>query len=216
MTKARPVAGDIPRGHAFLAALRPFIWRRGLDFAAIADLRAMKRRIDTHRGFTADAGLAGFDVKLGPGGIREIEFTAQTLQLVWGGRSPTLRDPTTIGALRGLVRAGHLGRRAAAELTVAYRWLRRVEHRLQMVNDRQTHVIPEKPDELARFAVFFGCRDADALAALMARQLARVRARYAEVFETVPDPAGQVHRGFAGPPRPQPTHPPPAASAQAH
>ncbi len=195
MIKARPVAGDIPRGQAFLAAIRPFVWRRQLDFAAIADLHAMKRRIDTHRGFapgTPAAGLAGHDVKLGPGGIREVEFAVQTLQLVWGGREPFVRDGTTLGALRRLVRAGHVSRRAAAELAVAYRLLRRVEHRLQMVADRQTHLLPDKPEELTRFAVFLGCADADALAALLGRHMAHVRARYAAVFETVPDPQGPV------------------------
>ncbi len=212
MTKARPVAGDLALGHSFLAAIRPFIWRRRLDFAAISDLHAMKRRIDSHRGFGPGAsvhglgrGLAGFDIKLGPGGIREIEFAVQTLQLVWGGRNPLLRDPTTLGALRRLVRAGHLGSRAAAELTVAYRLLRRVEHRLQMVADRQTHAMPEQPDELARFAVFMGCRDADALAALLGRHMARVRARYAEVFETVPDPGGAEPLDLAGPDLPEAT-----------
>ncbi len=206
MTKARPVAGDIALGHAFLVAIRPFVWRRRLDFAAIADLHAMKRRIDSHHGFTAlsqdkggTEGLAGLDVKLGPGGIREVEFAAQTLQLVWGGRNPGLRDLTTLGALRGLVRAGHLGRRAAAELAVAYRLLRRIEHRLQMVADRQTHTMPEKPEELARFAVFMGCTDVAALGALMGVHMGRVRARYAEVFETVPDAPGAEPLDLAGP-----------------
>ena len=192
MTKARPVAGDIARGEAFLGDIRSFIWRRNLDFAAIADLHAMKRRIDTHRGFSPGGvtdGLPGYDLKLGPGGIREIEFAAQTLLLVWGGRDPILRDPTTLGALRRLHRAGHLSRRAAAELTVAYRLLRRVEHRLQMVADRQVHALPEKPDDLARFATFLGCPDVPALAALLQPHMDRVRARYAAVFETVPDPA---------------------------
>ncbi len=191
MIKARPVAGDLAVGAAFLAAIRPFIWRRGLDFAAIADIHAMKRRINQHRGLALPRGLdglAGYDLKLGQGGIREIEFAAQTLQLVWGGRDPALRDPTTLGALRRLVRAGHLPRRAAAELTVAYRVLRRAEHRLQMVADRQTHALPAKPDELARFAVFMGCPDTDALARHLLRHMDRVRARYAEVFEDVPDP----------------------------
>ena len=208
MTKARPVAGDIALGHAFLGAIRPFIWRRRLDFAAIADLHAMKRRIDTHRGFTPGApagGPAGLDVKLGPGGIREIEFAAQTLQLVWGGRNPRLRDLTTLGALRGLVRAGHLGRRAAAELAVAYRLLRRIEHRLQMVADRQTHTMPEKPEDLERFAVFMGCRDGAALAVLMDRHMSRVRTRYAEVFETVPDAPGVEPLDLAGPDLPPAT-----------
>jgi glutamate-ammonia-ligase adenylyltransferase len=209
MTKARPIAGDIRRGDAFLAAIRPFVWRRRLDFAAIADLHAMKRRIDTHRGFSSGrpaTQLAGYDVKLGPGGIREIEFAAQTLQLVWGGRDPGLRAMTTLGALRGLVRAGRLGRRAAAELTVAYRVLRRIEHRLQMVADRQTHTMPEKPEELQRFAVFLGCADEAALTVLMNRHMAHVRARYAEVFETVPDPQGaEPPLDLAGPDLPETT-----------
>ena len=105
MIKARPVAGDLALGAAFLEAIRPFVWRRGLDFAAVADIHAMKRRIDQHKGGAlADAAdplarIAGHNVKLGEGGIREIEFLAQTLQLVWGGRDPGLRVPTTLGAL---------------------------------------------------------------------------------------------------------------------
>jgi len=191
MIKARPVAGDLAVGAAFLEAIRPFIWRRGLDFAAIADIHAMKRRINQHRGMALPNGLhglAGYDLKIGQGGIREIEFAAQTLQLVWGGRDPTLRDPTTLGALRRLTRAGHLPRRACAELSVAYRVLRGAEHRLQMVADRQTHALPTKPDELARFATFMGCADTGALAQHLLRHMDRVRARYAEVFEAVPDP----------------------------
>ena len=201
MTKARPVAGDVACGEAFLAAIRPFIWRRRPDFAAIADLHAMKRRIDTHRGFTPGAQstvLAGADLKLGPGGIREIEFAVQTLQLVWGGRDPYLRDPTTLGALRRLARAGHLTRRGAAELTVAYRVLRRAEHRLQMVADRQTHALPEKAEDLDRFALFLGCPGVEALAALLDTHRRRVRTRYAEVFETVPDPQGPAPLDLAG------------------
>ncbi len=199
MTKARPVAGDLALGAAFLDAIRPFIWRRGLDFAAIADIHAMKRRINDHHGDhrgdhrglgSGRIELAGHDVKLGQGGIREIEFAAQTLQLVWGGRDPQLRDPTTLGALRRLVRAGRLERRAAAELAVAYRVLRRVEHRLQMVADRQTHLIPAKPAELARFAVFMGCADAEALSGFLLHHMGRVRRRYAAVFEAVPEPTG--------------------------
>ncbi len=189
MIKARPIAGDLATGAGFLAAIRPFVWRRGLDFAAISDIHAMKRRIDDHRG--APPGLAGFDVKLGRGGIREIEFLAQTLQLVWGGRDPALRVQTTVGALRLLARAGRLPVGAAAELMRAYRWLRRVEHRLQMVADRQTHTLPAKPDELARFAVFMGASSTGAFLTALQQQLNIVRARYAEVFVAVPsDPTG--------------------------
>jgi glutamate-ammonia-ligase adenylyltransferase len=187
MLKARPVAGDLVAGQGFLDAIRPFIWRRGLDFAAVADIQAMKRRIDVHRGDGARpvAAIGGFDLKLGQGGIREIEFLAQTLQLVWGGRDPMLRDPTTLGALRVLARAGHISRAGAGELAEAYVLLRRLEHRVQMVADRQTHVLPQGGAELDRFAVFFGLADGAALARLLGGHLACVRRRYAEVFETV-------------------------------
>ena len=193
MIKARPVAGDLAMGDGFLEAIRPFVWRRGLDFAAVADIHAMKRRIDAHKGGGLGgqrdpvARIVGHNVKLGEGGIREIEFLAQTLQMVWGGRDPLLRDPTTLGALRLLARAGHVPRPAAAELATAYRFLRGVEHRLQMVNDRQVHALPERPAELARFAVFMGFADAAAFAETLLGHFGRVRARYAEVFEQVPD-----------------------------
>jgi [glutamine synthetase] adenylyltransferase / [glutamine synthetase]-adenylyl-L-tyrosine phosphorylase len=193
MIKARPVAGDLGLGMAFLEAIRPFVWRRGLDFAAVADIHAMKRRIDEHRGGAlADAPdpvsrIAGHNVKLGEGGIREIEFLAQTLQLVWGGRDPSLRVPTTLGALRLLVRAGHVPRHAERELATAYRFLRRVEHRLQMIADRQIHELPQRPAELERFATFMGYLDATAFATDLLRHLHQVRMRYAEVFELVPD-----------------------------
>ena len=193
MIKARPVAGDIPMGVSFLAEIRPFIWRRGLDFASVADIQAMKQRIDTHKGGALSnardpvARIAGHNVKLGEGGIREIEFLAQTLQLVWGGRDPALRVPTTLGALKLLVRAGHVPRAAARELTRSYRFLRQVEHRLQMVADRQTHDIPEKPADLHRVALFLGYADAHAFALSLLDHLRRVRARYADVFDAVPD-----------------------------
>ena len=197
MVKARPVAGDLALGAGFLDAIRPFVWRRGLDFAAVADIHAMKRRIDAHRGgaLVADgdpvARVAGHNVKLGEGGIREIEFLVQTLQLVWGGRDPGLRDPTTLGALGLLARAGHMPRRAAGELADAYRFLRTVEHRLQMVADRQTHSLPEQPDRLHAFAVFIGYADAGAFARALIDKLDRVRARYAAVFEQVPEPLAE-------------------------
>jgi glutamate-ammonia-ligase adenylyltransferase len=192
MIKARPVAGDLALGSAFLEAIRSFVWRRGLDFAAVADIHAMKRRIDEYKGGSladsADplARIAGHNVKLGEGGIREIEFLAQTLQLVWGGRDPALRVPTTLGALRMLVRAGHVPRSAGRELGAAYRFLRRVEHRLQMTADRQVHELPQRPAELAGFATFMGYNEAGEFAAQLLYHLHQVRARYVEVFELVP------------------------------
>jgi glutamate-ammonia-ligase adenylyltransferase len=210
MVKARPVAGDLALGREFLEAIRPFVWRRGLDFAAVADIHAMKRRIDTqtlarsrskHGAVERPTGdavtrIAGHNVKLGEGGIREIEFVAQTLQLVWGGRDPGLRVPATIGALRALARAGLLARRTTTELTASYRYLRQVEHRIQMVADRQTHTLPEKPEDLARIAVFMGCADAPEFAETLLRHLRRVRRDYRAVFEQVPDLPASA--GFAG------------------
>ncbi len=194
MLKARPVAGDIPVGAAFLEAIRPFIWRKGLDFAAIADIAAMKRRMDARSG-SDPAGhdakaLAGFNVKLGRGGIREIEFLTQTLQLVWGGRDPSLRLPQTLTALRGLARAGHLPRAALRELTNAYSALRLIEHRLQMVEDRQTHCLPPSVAALDQFAVFLGLPDAQTLARGLATHLAAVRRRYRAVFDIIPGSGG--------------------------
>ena len=194
MIKARPVAGDLALGWRFLEAIRPFIWRRGLDFAAVADIHAMKRRIDAHKGTALTASrdpvarIAGHNVKLGEGGIREIEFMAQTLQLVWGGRDPTFRTPMTLAALRLLSRAGLVPARAATELSTAYRFLRQVEHRLQMVADRQTHEVPKAPADIARIATFMGYPDSAAFAKALLRQLGRVRAHYRDVFALVPEP----------------------------
>ena len=204
MIKARPVAGDLALGARFLEAIRPFVWRRGLDFAAVADIHAMKLRIDQHRGTALTASLdpvariAGHNVKLGEGGIREIEFMAQTLQLVWGGRDPSFRTPITLTALRLFARAGLIPVPAAAELATAYRFLRRVEHRLQMVADRQTHGIPTAPSDIVRIAVFMGYASSTAFANALLRQLGRVRARYKAVFELLPDmPAGGGPGGLA-------------------
>jgi glutamate-ammonia-ligase adenylyltransferase len=193
MIKARPVAGDLALGAGFLGEIRPFVWRRGLDFAAVADIHAMRRRIDAHRGGALDptraalARIAGHNIKLGEGGIREIEFLTQTLQLVWGGRDPGLRDPTTLGALTLLTRAGLVAEEARAELTESYAYLRRLEHRLQMINDRQTHDVPAKAEELDRVAIFMGRADASEFAGELLGHLGRVRARYAEVFTLLPE-----------------------------
>ncbi|MEN0076167.1 MAG: bifunctional [glutamine synthetase] adenylyltransferase/[glutamine synthetase]-adenylyl-L-tyrosine phosphorylase [Paracraurococcus sp.] len=208
MIKARPVAGDRALGEHFLREIRPFVWRRHLDFAAVADIHSIKRQIHVHkraRGAGATIALAGHDVKLGRGGIREIEFTAQVLQLIWGGRDPALRDPTTLGALSALAAAGRLDRRAAADLADAYVFLRTLEHRLQMVADRQTHRLPEDPAGLARIASFMGYDSADAFAAAFMAHLGRVERHYESFFETAPplsveapDGAGTGNLVFTG------------------
>ncbi|MCS6932430.1 MAG: bifunctional [glutamine synthetase] adenylyltransferase/[glutamine synthetase]-adenylyl-L-tyrosine phosphorylase [Acetobacteraceae bacterium] len=190
MSKARPVAGDRAAGEAFLAEIKPFVWRRHLDFAMMSDIAAVRRQIHAARaarGAHAEVRLPGLDIKLGRGGIREIEFVAQVLQLIWGGRDPALRDPTTLGALAGLSAAGRLDRRAAADLADAYNLLRTVEHRLQMIEDRQTHRLPEDPAGMARLASFLGFPDAAAFEAALAAHLHRVAGHYARLFDAAPE-----------------------------
>ncbi len=198
MIKARPVAADRAAGEAFLREIRPFVWRRHLDFAAVADIHSIKRQIHAHKGAKGahdTVQLAGHDVKLGRGGIREIEFTAQVLQLIWGGRDPALRDHTTLGALAALAGAGKIDRRAAADLADAYGFLRQLEHRLQMVADRQTHRLPEDSEGLARIASFLGYPDADAFAADFTRHLRRVEQHYGQMFEAEPTLAADAVQG---------------------
>lgn len=185
MIKARPVAGDIDAGTAFLKSLVPFIWRKNLDFAAIQDIHSIKRQINAHKGGSAIA-VAGHNVKLGRGGIREIEFYAQTQQLIWGGRVPDVRVSTTRAALDALVQLGQVERQDAEDLLAAYRELRRIEHRLQMIADEQTHSIPSTPDGIKTLACFLGYADADAFSAAVMALLHTVEDHYAALFEEAP------------------------------
>jgi glutamate-ammonia-ligase adenylyltransferase len=158
MIKAHPVAGNRAVGEAFLGDLTPYIWRKHLDFAAIHDIHSIKRQIDAYRGGSA-VKVLGHNVKLGRGGIREIEFFAQTQQLIFGGRNPTLRRRATCETLRALAAAGHVTPSTADELIEAYGFLRKVEHRLQMVDDRQTHSLPNDETGVAALATFLGYPD---------------------------------------------------------
>jgi glutamate-ammonia-ligase adenylyltransferase len=185
LIKARPIAGDIAAGESFLASLSPFIWRKYLDFAAIADIHAMKRQIHAVRGFGQIA-VAGHDIKVGRGGIREIEFFAQTQQLIAGGRQPALRVPETLVALQRLSAAGWIGDDVRDDLDAAYRFLRHVEHRLQMIGDEQTQRLPEDPDKLAALANFCRFPDAPAFASRLTAELERVQAHYVRLFEQSP------------------------------
>ncbi len=141
LIKARACAGDIKAGEAILAQLAPFIWRKYLDYAAVADIEALKRQIHAYRGHE-DIAVEGHNIKLGRGGIREIEFFVQTQQLVAGGRHPELRGRETLPTLAALAEGGWIGADARADLDAAYRFLRTIEHRLQMVADDQTHTLP--------------------------------------------------------------------------
>lgn len=184
--KARAAAGDIAAGERFLAALRPFVWRRHLDFAAIRDAYDMRARIRGHKGLRGH-GLDGLDLKLGAGGIREIEFFTQTRQLIAGGRDPDLRDRRTVAALAALAAKGWVPTEAAEELTAAYRAHREVEHRLQMMNDAQTHALPASADGWDRLARLMGRSDTSALRDEIAARIARV----AGIAEDFFDPAAR-------------------------
>src|SRR5882757_7092298 len=155
MIKSRACAGDKQTGARFLADLRPFIWRRYLDFAAIEDIQSIKRQIHAHVGHGKVA-VAGHNIKLGRGGIREIEFFAQTQQLILGGRHPALRVASTQGALDALVAEGRVEADVGEDLKRDYRYLRMLEHRLQMIEDQQTHTIPDSEAGVAHVACFMG------------------------------------------------------------
>jgi glutamate-ammonia-ligase adenylyltransferase len=187
LIKARVVAGDVEAGEEFLRQLSPFVWRKYLDFAAVADIHAMKRRVHAFKGHGAIA-VEGHNIKLGRGGIRDIEFFAQTQQLIAGGRHPELRTRGTIETLERLTLGGWITPGAAKELTEAYLFLRRIENRLQMVGDQQTHIIPAEREELDRVARLSGFADTNAFGDALLDQFKRVEAHYEVLFEKIPEP----------------------------
>jgi glutamate-ammonia-ligase adenylyltransferase len=187
MIKARPCAGDTKAGEALVAEIAPFVWRKHLDFAALADVHDMKRQMQTYRG-QSEIAVEGHNVKVGRGGIREIEFFAQTQQLVAGGRHPELRVRPTLEALNVLASNNWITFAARDELTVAYEFLRRVEHRLQMVADEQTHSLPDDVEAVNRFACFLGYDSRAAFARDLLGHLNVVQGHYEKLFEG--DPTG--------------------------
>ncbi|MBT5751667.1 MAG: bifunctional [glutamine synthetase] adenylyltransferase/[glutamine synthetase]-adenylyl-L-tyrosine phosphorylase, partial [Rhodospirillaceae bacterium] len=197
LIKARIVAGDAESGERFLKYLTPFMWRKHLDFAAIDDIHSIKRQINAHKGLR-DIKVAGQNVKLGPGGIREIEFFAQTQQLIWGGRETEMRVGGTFPALNALVVGSHLKAEIRDQLFDAYRFLRRVEHRLQMTEDRQTHLIPESEEGWHALAVFLGYDDADEFAETLLSHLRVVEKHYGELFGEAPSLGGLGNLVFTG------------------
>ncbi|MGH6736567.1 MAG: bifunctional [glutamine synthetase] adenylyltransferase/[glutamine synthetase]-adenylyl-L-tyrosine phosphorylase [Methyloceanibacter sp.] len=187
LIKARVVAGDVALGEEFLGQLSPFVWRKYLDFAAVADIHAMKRRVHAFKGHGAIA-VEGHDIKLGRGGIRDIEFFVQTQQLIAGGRHPELRTRGTIETLDRLADGEWIEKTTANELTSAYLFLRRIENRLQMVGDQQTHIIPDDRQELDRIARLSGFDDTDAFGEALLDQLKLVETHYEALFEKIPEP----------------------------
>ncbi|MCA0422127.1 MAG: bifunctional [glutamine synthetase] adenylyltransferase/[glutamine synthetase]-adenylyl-L-tyrosine phosphorylase [Proteobacteria bacterium] len=190
MIKARAIAGDLEAGARFLKELTPFIWRKYFDYAAIADIHAMKRQIYAVKGHEQVA-ILGHDVKVGRGGIREIEFFVQTQQLVYGGRRPDLRGAQTLRMLDALCADGWITAKAADDLAEAYRFLRSIEHRIQMVGDEQTQRLPAHDAELDQFAKFCGYTRTGFEKALTKRLL-KVERHYARLFESTPGLASSV------------------------
>ena len=167
--KARTCAGDIAAGEAFLERLRPFIWRKHLDFAAIQDAHDMRLRIRDHKGLGGKLVLEGHNMKLGQGGIREIEFFTQTRQIIAGGRDSSLRVRGTVEGLDRLADANWISRDVATQLQQNYCAHREVEHRLQMINDAQTHDLPSNDEGFARLSAFMGTDDQPLRAELKTR-----------------------------------------------
>jgi glutamate-ammonia-ligase adenylyltransferase len=181
MIKARVCAGDMGQGEAFLSELQPFIWRRSLDYAAIADIHSIKRQIHTYK---VDDRLhaKGANLKLGHGGIREVEFYVQTQQLILGGRDAGLRSFRTLDALDALSAAGHVDPQAARDMAEAYVMLRAWEHRVQMIADEQTHNLPESDNARKKVAALSGFAHLRSFDAAVGKVLRSVNRRYGELF----------------------------------
>jgi len=186
MIKARPCAGDPKTGADFIAAIAPFIWRRNLDFAAIEDIHSIKRQIHAHAGHS-EVAVKGHNIKLGRGGIREIEFFAQTQQLILGGRNTNLRAPATLDSLEALAVHGTITAQAAEDMRRCYIYLRTLEHRLQMVDDQQTHSLPENDEGLAHIACFMGYDGENPFEKEIVAVLQSVQGHYARLFEREPE-----------------------------
>jgi glutamate-ammonia-ligase adenylyltransferase len=188
MIKARVCAGDRAAGDKFLTALAPFSWRKYLDYASVAAVQAMKRQIHAFKGHSEIA-VEGHNIKLGRGGIREIEFFAQTQQLIAGGRHPELRERETLATLDKLAEGHWIDAETRADFKAAYLFLRYAEHRLQMMNDEQTHTLPDDAAGMERFARFAGYKNRDAFAKVLLGHLGTVQHGYAKLFEGAPSPA---------------------------
>jgi glutamate-ammonia-ligase adenylyltransferase len=197
--RARAAAGDLELGQAFLDAIRSFVWRRALDFGAVREIRDMSGRIRSHYGAGQVFG-PGYDLKRGRGGIREVEFFAQIHQLIHGGRDPALRASSTRDALARLSEAGWIGSDEASALAEAYTLLRTIEHRVQMIDDRQTHVLPPG-DGLDRVARLHGLDGGEALLALLRPHVERVGAVYdaldADAPAALPDEAAELEAALS-------------------
>jgi glutamate-ammonia-ligase adenylyltransferase len=198
--RARAAAGDPALGRYFLEAVHPFIWRRSLDYGAIGEIRSISRKIRDHYA-QGQAFGPGYDLKRGRGGIREIEFFVQVHQLIHGGREPELRAAGTLDALAALAKAGRIEAGEEAALAEAYRLLRTIEHRLQMVDDRQTHSLPADEAALDNAARLHGLAGGRALLDLLRPHVERVASLYDTLVEDegerLPEDQGALEAALA-------------------
>ena len=197
LIKARHIAGDAQTAALFLKDIEIFIWRRSLDFYALQDIHSIKRQIYAHKG-GGSVTVPGHNIKLGRGGIREIEFFAQTQQLIWGGRKPETRSSQTLGALDALTALGVVQPAVRDDLAKCYEYLRRLEHRLQMINDEQTQKLPSDEAGLTHIAMFMGHDTAQAFAHEVTGVLRRVESHYATLFEDSPALGTEGNLVFTG------------------
>ncbi|MFE6408324.1 bifunctional [glutamine synthetase] adenylyltransferase/[glutamine synthetase]-adenylyl-L-tyrosine phosphorylase [Streptomyces sp. NPDC057837] len=154
LLKARPVAGDLDLGAEYVEAVQPLVWKAAERENFVADVQKMRRRVVEN----IPAAEVERQLKLGPGGLRDVEFAVQLLQLVHGRTDPSLRSGTTLDALKALAAGGYVGRSDAAQLDEAYRFLRSLEHRIQLFRLRRTHLVPEDEAELRRIGRSLGLR----------------------------------------------------------
>ena len=192
--KARPCAGDTRAAERFIALLEPFVWRRHMDYWAISDVQAVKRMINA-RTSASDLEDHAPDLKLGPGGIREIEFFVQTQQIIMGGRNSFLRHKKTLKGLDALVAAGAVDEAVGKALAAAYRTLRHIEHRIQMLEDQQTHRLPKDEDTRMRVARLCGQDDLAAFDAAVSKLRSGVNRHYRDLFAEEERKAETASRG---------------------
>ena len=197
MIRARPVAGDTRVCDDFITRIRPFVWRRNLDFAAIQDIHSVKRQIAAFRGGDKIS-INGHNIKVGRGGIREIEFFVQTQQLIWGGRLPTLRKRDLVETLFALAAKNRISVQVAKDLCNAYVFLRHLEHRLQMVDDRQTHDLPKTDEGIRAIGKFAGFLDATSFRGKLRKTLKTVELHYAKLFEDSKNLGAEGNLVFTG------------------
>jgi [glutamine synthetase] adenylyltransferase / [glutamine synthetase]-adenylyl-L-tyrosine phosphorylase len=191
MIKARAAAGDVGLGQEFLKRLASYIWRKYLDYAAIADVQSLKRQIHAVKGH-GEIAVQGHNLKLGRGGIREIEFFVQTQQLIAGGKNPKLRGLRTLEMLDALAEAKWIAPQTAKELQDAYRFLRMLEHRVQMIDDQQSHIVPAKPEAFESYARFCGFENGATISVKLRATLETVQHHYAALFEDAGNLSGDL------------------------